>query len=105
MPSPSTLTAVICLSAGLAGAWLQAPGHENRQELGASPVAALAWAQMRCDQTLALAEGTPRIQAEDLMRANAAFEMDATQRGTQAVCNDALAIAQRVADIGPSKRR
>ena len=39
------------------------------------------------------------------MRASAAFEAETARRGTTAVCNDALAIAERVAEIRASTQR
>ena len=99
MPSLSTPAATLMVIAGLVGTWLGGAGHTRRLDMRTSTVAALAWAQLRCDSSLELANGSPRIQSEDLMLANAAFEADTALRGTKAVCADALTIAESVASL------
>ena len=69
-----------------------------------SPVAALAWAQARCDSRLTLSPGTPRLQAEDLLQAAGEFDALEQQRGRPAICRKASALAATVsAEANPSE--
>jgi hypothetical protein len=97
MPSFGSTTATLFIAVGLAGVWGQAVSHATPKSGPAFPIAALAWAQANCDSALALRPGTPRIQAEDLMRAAAAYDADREAHGLAHVCRQATAVAAPVA--------
>ncbi len=103
MPSPGSTSAALCIAIGVAGIWGHS-AHLLTAQVGTSryetvpAIAALAWAQTNCDHTLTLRQGTPRIQAEDLLRAAAAFDADRDYRGLKHACWQAVAVAESVVD-------
>ena len=80
------------------------PAAQRWQENSLHPVAALAWAQARCDTRLTLSPGTPRLQAEDLLQAAGDFDALEQQHGRGAICRQATALAATVsAGADPSE--
>ena len=102
MLSQGSASATLLIAIGLAGIWghgahLLTPQVSTSRHEMVPAIAALAWAQTNCDATLTLRQGTPRIQAEDLFRAAAAFDADRDYRGLKHACSQALAVADSVA--------
>jgi hypothetical protein len=96
MPSLGSTVALLFIAAGLTGVWGQAASQQTPHDGASLPIAAFAWAQTNCDSTLSMHPGTPRIQAEDLMRVAATYDADRAARGVTLACQRALANAQSV---------
>ena len=102
MVTGRTLAGVFLASAGLAIVCSSLaeidphPAAQRWQENSLQPVAALAWAQARCDTRLTLSPGTPRLQAEDLLQAAGDFDALEQQHGRGAICTQATALAATV---------
>lgn len=86
---------LIALCVAFSGSDRPAWPERRHEDIGA--VAALAWAQSRCDANLALAPGTPRIQAEDLLEAAAELDALETAAGHALACDKAISLAKDVA--------
>lgn len=102
MPPASSSAAAVLIAAGMAGMWMSAETREAASLDRPLPVAALAWAQLNCDSALSVSRGTPRVQAEDLMRVAARFDAVRNSEGLPLACRRALAAAAGVAKSGPS---
>jgi hypothetical protein len=94
MPSLGSSSAVFVVAVGLAGVWGHALTGRTTREGPVLPVAALAWAQANCDPSLKTRPGTPRVQAEDLMRIAAKYDAERTAHGFARACW----LAQRAAE-------
>jgi hypothetical protein len=93
----------VTLCSSLAGIDLH-PAVQRWHDDNLSPVAALAWAQTRCDSRLTLSPGTPRLQTEDLLQTAGEFDVLEQQRGRSATCRKATALAATVsAEANPSE--
>ena len=110
MVTARTLAGVFLASAGLAIVCSSLaeidphPAAQRWQDSSLHPVAALAWAQGRCDTRLTLSPGTPRLQAEDLLQVAGDFDALEQQRGRRATCRQATALAANVsAGADPSE--
>ena len=66
------------------------------------PVAALAWAQARCDSQMSLRPGTPRLQRDDLLEMSATLDEIEQRQGHAAACTKAETRAAAVAQTGGS---
>jgi hypothetical protein len=86
MSSLGSTAAAVLIAAGLASAWTQTVAKRNGNDGPALPVAALAWARVNCDASLALRPGTPRVQAEDLFRVAAKYDAERSAHGPARAC-------------------
>jgi hypothetical protein len=66
------------------------------------PIAALAWAQARCDSQMSLRTGTPRLQRDNLLEMSATLDEIEQRQGLTTACKKAEARAAAVAQTGNS---
>jgi hypothetical protein len=103
MLGAQTVSGVILAAAGLVslcsalGRIDAAPSLQPWRADGLHPVAALAWAEARCDSHQRLVAGTPRLQAEDLLQISARFDALEEKQGHAAACETAISLAAAVA--------
>ena len=101
MPSLSSISAVVVIAVGLAGAWGHAMTERSQHDGPMLPMAALAWAQINCMPDLSERPGTPRVQAEDLMRVAAFYDSERRSHGLEHACSLAQRASQSVAANTP----
>ncbi|MEQ1651446.1 MAG: hypothetical protein ABL897_03060 [Hyphomicrobium sp.] len=88
------------VAAGLASLWARGPDDGARSAGPVLPIAALAWAQTHCDQSLAARAGTPRVQTEDLLRIAALYDATRLSNGADVACTNATRDASSVVAVG-----
>lgn len=64
------------------------------------PVAALAWAQARCDSPMQLAPRTPKLQMDDVLEISSRLDEIEQRQGHATACAKAETLAASVAQRG-----